>query len=202
MLPVYGKHRVQKGSLKVVRRTTKAGLVIGIMVLVMAFAGAAYAKLVVLSFTFPNDTQGFTASIQGGGATCNATVTTSWDSVNNALELTLPAASGCSGASITFAKVVVLKAGISIPSTDMLVNDSDSMLNLGSGTTSLGATGSAGLAVGSSQSGGNWGVTSATWSGGSNSGSQTLQYVLPLRQGQWGITRVIRITNVNVYSGN
>ena len=185
-----------------VRRTTKAGLVIGIMVLVMAFAGAAYAKLVVLSFTFPNDTQGFTASISGPAMGCNATVATSWDSVNQAVELTLPPASGCGGDSITFAKVVVLKAGISIPSTDMLVNDSDGMLNLGSGTTSLGATGSAGMTYNPPLRGGIWGVTSATWSGGANSGPQTLQYVLPFRSGQWGITRVIRITNGNVYSGN
>ena len=182
------------------RRVTKAGIAIGIMVLIMAFAGAAYAKLVVLSYTFDNDTQGFTASVSGGSCTANPVI--SWGS-DGTLIVTLASASGCSGSSLSINKLVVLAAPVANPSTDMMISDDNGALNLSGANASLSSIASPSkLVVLSPTVIGGWTDLNGWWGEQANSGSATLQMTIPFSEGQWDGTRVIRITSVTVNDGN
>ncbi len=185
------------------RRTTKAGLVIGIMVLAIAFASTSFAaKVVVLGFNFDNDTQGFTASVQGSGDSCTANPVTSWGS-DGTLVVTLAPASGCSGYSLSINKLVVLAAPIAIPNTDMLIKDDNEALNLNGANASLSSIASPSkLVVLSPTVVGGWTDLNGYWGEQANSGSATLQMVIPFSTGQWTSTRVIRITSVTLNSGN
>jgi hypothetical protein len=194
---------VQKGSAKVARRVTKTGLVIGIMVLVMAFAATSYAKLVVLSFTFDNDTQGFTAGISGTGlGSCTASPVTSWGS-DGTLVVTLAPASGCSGYGLSINKLVVLAAPVPIPNLDMAIMDPSGALNLNGADVSLSSIASPSkLVVLSPTVIGGWTHLDGAWGEQANSGSATLQTAIPFSNGSWNSNMVITINSVELDDGN
>ncbi len=185
------------------RTVSKAGLVIGIMVLVMAFAATSYAaKVVVLSYTFDNDTQGFTASVQGSGGGCTANPVTTWGN-DGTMVVTLAPASGCTGYNLSINKLVVLAAPIANPGTDMMIKDDGGALSLSGAHVSLSSIASPSkLVVLSPTEINGWTDLNGTWGEQANSGSATLQMAIPLSAGSWNTTRVIRITSVTLNNGN
>src|SRR5690242_14210892 len=112
------------------RRTTRAVLTVGIIVMALAITTSTYAKLVVLSYGFDNDTQGFTAAIQQNpDATCSASTSASWGS-DGTLQITVSAADTCAGAALIIDKLVVLNSTVQRPSTDMVIRDDSGLLSL------------------------------------------------------------------------
>jgi hypothetical protein len=174
----------------------------GIIVMALAITTSTYAKLVVLSFGFDNDTQGFTAAIQqnpNGGETCNASTSTSWGS-DGTLQITVSAADTCAGASIIIDKLVVLNSTVQRPSTDMVIRDDGGLLTLGGATASLSSIAAPTKLVVLNADGnsGGWSTLSAVWSDSANSGSGDLQMVIPFANASWSTDMVIKFNSVEL----
>lgn len=195
------------GAERIVRvrsRTTKASLAAGMVVLALMIATSAYAKLVVLSFDFSNDTAGFTASIQQNNnlsGSCTASPNVSWGS-DGTLVVTLGPASNCSNYSLVVDKLVVLSSPVQNPSVEMVIQDQSNLLTLGSTAAVFGAIPSptAKIVVLNDSSDNGWTTLSGQWTQTANSGSSHLQMVIPFGSDSWTSTRVIRITSVGLYS--
>lgn len=168
-------------------------------------ATSTYAKLVVLSYSFNTDTQGFTASIQPNGTfRPNCSASTSWGS-DGTLQITISAAAtGCGGSvNLVIDKLVVLSSSIQNPSTDMVIRDDHGLLNLSGGSAILSTIQpDKKLVVLSSGSGtdANWTTLSGAWGAAVNSGSADLQMVIPLNGGSWSTPLVVKADNINLYS--
>lgn len=183
------------------RTVNKTILALAVLLLALMFSTASYAKLVVLSYTFDNNIQGFTANMQGSGSSCNASPVTSWG-IDGTLVVTLAPASGCSGYSLSINKLVVLSSAIASPNLDMLVRDDGGALNLNGAIASLSSIASPSkLVVLSHTVSGAWTDLNGSWGAQANSGSATLQMLMPLSAGQWSVTRVIRITSSTLNNG-
>ncbi len=189
------------------RRATGFSLIAAMMLVVMAMSGTAFAKkLVVLSFPFNGDTQGFTASIgpsSPNGRGCHDSVSTSWENGTLAVSATLE--QGCTeGRNVFLDKLVVLLDGVQNPGLDMVISDPNNALNINGCRTIFTAiaspnTRSANLIPGFSSRG--WTPLSALWSDNANSGSSNLEMVIPLRSAEAGSTSIrFYVDNVQLSS--
>jgi hypothetical protein len=115
-------------------RAKGATFVLVLVAVVLMFSATAYAKLVVLQYTFPgNDTQGFSVTTESGcGANFSLTA-------NNGLMLTSDGTLNCAG-TVVLRKLVVLDDIIPHPSVVVGVNDDANIVNGSSSVEFDGAT--------------------------------------------------------------
>lgn len=115
-------------------RAKGATLVLILVAVALMFSATAYAKLVVLQYTFPGtDTQGFSETTESA---CGASFSLV---ANNGLVLTSNGALNCAG-TIVLSKVVVLDDIIPHPSVGVGISDDTAILDGNSSVEFNGAT--------------------------------------------------------------
>ncbi len=118
------------------RTINKSIVTLGLLLLALMFSSASYAKLVVLSYTFPHDTQGFTATTTSN---CGANFTINGSPTGLMVHSAAPAA--CAG-TLELDKLVVLNRRIPRPSLEMTIVDSYGAVNTSSTMVTLNSQGS------------------------------------------------------------
>lgn len=117
------------------RTVNKSIITLGLLMLALIFSSASYAKLVVLSFSFNNDIQGFTTTTTSN---CGANFTIAPSA--NGLLVSSSAPTACAG-TVELDKQVVLDRRIPRPGLEITIIDNTGAVNTSSTAAMLNGQG-------------------------------------------------------------